>query len=299
MGESDWDKIGRQIEHAFDKGQIALLEHIEPLAQGLQHRPDEFISHIHGVLERALDDFYTDDEGNNHRSLVQTLAGGPHEGIPVAVYNAVGAVYPYLSRQQKDRALAAVLSEMDKLNCLYVQALHTPNVREPLLLADIFTARWIYFPGLDEAKGVVKECPTFFDMHNEWMDDQGLFRNSRGQDVDGAWHEPRVHSDFLLAYGLLRSDVCPYGKEYLAHAHPSFIRRVAQGIAAMTFPFTTPAEKKHNLASLEKRLPPDMFSMVRDAEYDGVTDPNLCRESISSYNYRLREEQDAAASEKK
>ncbi len=204
---------------------IAIMEHVEPFAQKFMDRPDEAISDIVAVYDRALDQAYTQNDGHNYRGFVQAMCGGPAEGIPSAVYNAVGAVYPYLGRSQRDKALRSIMSILDNINSLYIQVSHTPNIREPLLLGDILALRAHYFPGVDTECRKFEKMQSFFDCQNDLMDGRGLFRPKM------------VKSDFLMAVSLLHSDFSEWGEQYAKSAHQGFLDRVCTGLAAFFIGF--------------------------------------------------------------
>lgn len=147
-------------------------------------------------------------------------------------YNAMGAIYPTLSREQKDDALRAHLEKFDRIRYDYVQHNHTPFIREPSLLADIGIARGLlYWPGLHDEeklwkaneKGYWKEDPDFKTFRKHLMNKKGLFN-------------PKfIKSDFLVAYALLRKDFANYGEDYVKAANPKFLDRVLKGITGLRF----------------------------------------------------------------
>lgn len=122
MKKSDFNK---KITKAFDAHDVAAFLHVSPLAQQLKDNPDKAINLIYQTFEEALNQAYTDDRGVNQRAYVQSLAGGPMETIPWAVYNSVGDVYPYLEKNQRFNALRQVLRCLDQYNTGYVQDTHT------------------------------------------------------------------------------------------------------------------------------------------------------------------------------
>ena len=191
-------KLMAALEGSFAIHEASASIHVEPLAKMLMDNPDDAISQIFRVYNRALDDAYTDERSGNMRAFVEAVAGGPLETVPWALYNSIGAVYPYLERPQKNRALAEVLKILDGRNYMEVNgeagAGHVTGIREPLLLSDIKIVRHLYWPGLHDQEHLWKDCLVFSDFQAECMDDNGMFRKDK------------VRSDFLVAYGLLRSD---------------------------------------------------------------------------------------------
>jgi hypothetical protein len=264
MGQ-DIDGIIEGLNRCLDSYEAAAIIHVEPLAQMLKDNPDKAIDMIFDVYNKALNSAYTDEKGKNMRAFIEATAGGPHEAVPSAVYNAVGEVYPYLERPQKNRVLGRVLDCMDKLNYVYVQLSHTPFIREPLLLADIKIVRWLYWPGLNDEENLWKGRQGFYEIHHEIMDENEMFRKNV------------VKSDFLVACALLRKDFCNFGEEYAKAANPEFLERVMKGIVAMRF---ARAENSEDVSSgkarLEELLPESLHSRIEPLRLkkDWV-DPNL------------------------
>lgn len=225
-----WDvnKIIQGLQKSFDSHDAAAIAFVEPLAQMLMDNPDEAINRIFSTYNAALDAAYTNNIGNNVRSFIESVAGGPYQGVPWALYNSVGAVYPYLERPQKDRALKQVLNILDGLNYVDVNggrgAGHTTRIKEPLLLSDINIARYnLYWPGLHDEEKLWKDQPDFSILQGEIMTSDGMFRRDK------------VKSDFLVAYALLRSDFYNHGEEYAKAANPNFLYRTLKGIVGMRF----------------------------------------------------------------
>lgn len=231
--------------------EVAAFIHIEPFAQMLMDNPDKAIERIFEVYNHALDDAYTDTNGKNTRAFIQAVAGGPCEIIPQSIYNAVGAVYPYLERKQKDRALGKVLNILDKLNYLIVNGIHTPGIREPLLLSDIIVVRPLYWPGLDEGRKLLGEYSSFSDLRKEIINEKGLFRKNK------------VESDFLVAYSLLMSDMGNYGEGYIKVAYPPFLNRTLQGIIAHWFARVNEVnEIEERMKGLQELLPKSIHDKI-------------------------------------
>lgn len=228
MDEEGIEKIKKAVQRAFDTHEAAAFAHVSFLAEMLMDKPDKGIDLIVQTYNEGLNAAYTDDRGVNNRALVQAECGGPHEAVPWAVYNAVGAVYPYLNRKQKNRALGEIIFRiLDTRNFAEVRgergAGHTPGIREPLLLSDIVIARPAYWPGLYDEQHLWKDAACFCDLQAEIMDEEGRF------------YPTRVNSDFVVAYALLRKDFTSFGEEYAQAANPAFLERVLKGIVAMRF----------------------------------------------------------------
>jgi hypothetical protein len=227
MAKWDIKKLTAAIEGAFAVHEASAMIHVEPFAKLLMDNPDEAIEQIGRVYNRALDDAYTDEKEGNVRAFVEAIAGGPCETIPWALYNAIGAVYPFLERPQKDKALGKIFGILDRRNWAEVNgergAGHTTGIREPLLLSDIAVARDIYWPGLHDQEYLWKGKTSFKELQLEIMTNDGLFRKDK------------VRSDFLVGYALLRSDFSNFGEDYLRAADPEFLDRTLRGIVALRF----------------------------------------------------------------
>ena len=188
----------------------------------LKDNPNKAIDMIFAVYNKALDDAYTED-GKNVRAFIESVAGGPHEAVPCAIYNAVGEIYPYLDRSQKDRALKQILKILDLINYIYVQNIHTPFIREPLLLSDISICRLIYWPGLDECIKLINKYQSFEELKTETIDERGIFRRNY------------VLSDFVAATALMHGKYSKWAEDYIDVANPNFLDRVFKGIVAVDF----------------------------------------------------------------
>lgn len=192
-------------------------------------------------------------------SFVAHAAGGPHEGVTWPVYNAIGEVYPALTREQRDNALHELFSIWDRINWADINGArgvgHTTGIREPLLLADIHIARPTYWPGLDEGEYRISQHDSFEKLQNKLIDNNGNFKPDK------------VHSDFCVAYALLRSDLCAYGEKYTRAANPSFLERTLQGIIAMRFG----RENANNqgIQRLKKLLPESLHEYLEPLRAQG------------------------------
>ncbi len=287
---TNWNEIGKQIFKFYDKESIAIAEHVLQFEQRMAHDPAKAIPDFRRVLETALDDIY---DPPDQRKIPFSLMGGPHEAAPLAMINAVGTVYPFLERRQKDAALSQVLGFLDGQNYFYVQSLYTCSVRDPALLSDIVVARRLYWPGYDEntvrwqyhtespAKSP-KDAQSYYEIHEAVLDGNGLFRKGT------------VASDFIAACALLDKRTNPFSKEYAEAAHPGFLRRTANGATARYLSFTTPNERDHNRASLKRDFPESTHRMIDEAEraVDWVKDERICWNNYQSLDQRLREEKE-------
>jgi len=225
----------------------------EEWSDQLETHPDLAISKIYELYNQKEDDWCDN-------ALVRSLAGGPHEGITWPIYNAVGDVYPKLTRDQKDAALHAILSVLDGINYSIVNGArgvgHTTGIREPLLLADIGTVRAIYWPGLDEGKYLMSQHESFESLKAEIIEDNGLF------------NPKKVKSDFAVAYSLLRSDFCDYGVQYAGIANPGFLERTLQGIVGLRFGFEN-ADIVKGTKRLQELLPEPLHARIDELREKG------------------------------
>lgn len=217
------NKLISGIQKTFDAHESSAFVNVGPFSEILKDNPDKAIDMIFAVYNKSLDDAYTDDGGKNVRGFIEAIAGGPHEAIPSSIYNAVGEVYSYLERSQKDKALRQVLKILDDINYFYVQISHTPYIREPLLLTDISICRRIYWPGFDDELNLIKKYSSFKRFKNETIDERGFFKRDK------------VKSDFILATVLMHRKYSEWGDNYIDVANPNFLNRVFNGIVAMDF----------------------------------------------------------------
>ena len=210
----------KTIMESFSKQHTLANEVSEVFSQFVWENPQKALDELFNWYDNALNKAYTDKEGNNARYFVEAIAGGPHEAIPAALYNSVGAIYPFLDRKTKNTALHKILNILDGINSQYVQLSHTSYIREPLLLSDISTVRPIYWPGLDEGKRKINECKVFPDFKIKYMH-------------NGFFKKEMVDSDFIIAYSLLRNDLLEWGDAFVEVVNPSFLDRVLEGIITM------------------------------------------------------------------
>lgn len=166
------------------------------------------------------------------------------------LYNAIGAIYPFLDRVQRDNTIKAHLEQFDHIRYDRVNWNHTPFIREPLLLADITLARRLYWPGLHDEESLWKGKTDFSDLQKEIMTEDGLFQ----LDI--------VHSDFLVAYGLMRSDFTPFGEDYVKSANPNFLNRVLKGIVALRFGNSEASEIESGKKRLYTLLPKSVHDRI-------------------------------------
>ncbi len=247
----DSSDLTRSLDNCFDAHEIAALESGVSLEQLLREDPRKAIEMVPSILDRGLNTAYTQEDGTNVRSFVQATCGGPCETVPQAVYNAVGDAYPMLSRELKDRAVCTISRILDRQNYLTSQ-LQIEGLREPLLIADLVLAsNHLYWPGLNEGCSLLKKYDDFFEIWKEIAGENGLFDRAK------------VNSDFLVAYALLRSDICRFGRDYIRVANPNFLNRVVKGIVALRFaPAKGEGEIKIGTTRLQELLPEELHSQI-------------------------------------
>ncbi len=268
MSEENIEKLVEGVRKKFQSHEISAAIHIGPFAELLKDNPNKAIGMIFDVYNNTLNEAYTDENGKNLRGFVEAMCGGPLETVPWKLYNAVGEIYPYLEREQKDKALRQILNILDKRNYLEVNGDrgygHTPGIREPLLLADIFIARPLYWPGLHD-EGHLWKGKDFDEIRRDVIDENGKFVKNK------------VKSDFLLAFALLRNDVGNFEKDYIGCANPSFLEEVMKGISWIEF---APFKKDH----LEK----EVYDKYVEGQYEKVV--RVHSESFGRKLYKTKDE---------
>jgi len=192
-----------------------------------------------GLLER-LSPSEREEGLSNWEELFQQVGKGDPERVQgigddflpdTYSYNAIGAIYPLLNVEDRKKVTGKFINRFDGINYNYVQNNHTSYIREPLLLADILLGRWIYFPGLFDEEKLWEGKESFSELEKEIIDENGLFK------VD------KVNSDFLVAYALMRTDITPFGEDYIKAANPKFLDRVIEGVANLGFNNLTQKEE--------------------------------------------------------
>jgi len=251
MDDRELKRLMASIQGAFAVHEASASIHVEPLAKLIMDNPARGIDQLVEVYNKALDDAYTDEKEGNNRSFIESIAGGPCETIPWAVYNALGAAYPFLERENKNKALGKILNILDKRNYAEVNGTtsmgHTTGIREPLLLSDIAIVRHLYWPGLHDEERLWKDKHSFSEFQQEVMDEDGMFKKNK------------VKSDFLVAYALLRKDFTSFGEEYAQASNPDFLERTMQGIVSMRFAHR---EKEEGEKRLQELLPESVHHYI-------------------------------------
>jgi hypothetical protein len=163
------------------------------------------------------------------------------------LYNALGAIYPLLNDVQRKVAIDAYFAQFDRINYRRVQVNHTPYIREPLVQAEICCRNGLYWPGLMDQKSLLGDFDSF---KQNAMLEGGLFNPAV------------VVSDFLVAYGVLRKDICSFGSQYAELAHKEFLDRVLLGIAVVNFRGRDARKVEEKLMKLSEVLPLRIFKRV-------------------------------------
>jgi hypothetical protein len=266
--EEEVDKWVNEINLLLTTYSITSRNHAEILEQLLRKNPEEGIKLIGSAYHSAVEEAYADKKHGIDAGYMLALVGGPSEHVSWPIYNAVGAVYPNLSRDYKDAALKQLLQIFDGLNYGIVNGLrgvgHTTGIREPLLVADISIAEWRYWPGLDDVGPLVKKFDYFEQFHDELIDmNNGLFRTDR------------VDSDFLVAYAALRKDYTKYGGryvEFLEVENPAFLDRVMRAIVGIRFGALvdeTQQGTEKGTRRLKKLLPESLHEKIEPLRLEG------------------------------
>jgi hypothetical protein len=167
------------------------------------------------------------------------------------VYNSIGAIYPLLNVENRKKVVKNTLNEFDGIRYDVVNRDYTPQIREPLLLADIIIQREIYWPGLHDEEKIWKENKSFSKIEKEVMAENGLFKLDK------------VNSDFLVAYALMRTDFTSFGEDYIKAANPEFLSRVIEGIVNLrVYNLTDKIEIEEGIKRLHETLPKSIHERI-------------------------------------
>ncbi len=207
-----------------------------------------------GLYER-VDKSFMDKAVGNFNVLILQLAYKKNGDIPginnnshpdknVCLYNSIGVIYPYLNKQQKNMVVKAHLRQFKPIEQSHVNHNHTRFIREPLLLADICAAsKSRYWPGFSSESYLWEDEKSFSDLEKQIMEN-GLFKTKK------------VKSDFLVAYGLLSSDISKFGEDYIKVVQPEFLNRVLDGIVTVAIDGNrNKGYITREMKALRKRLP--------------------------------------------
>jgi len=265
---SGWnaDELANAWQKCLLKANVAAIEYVEPFRKLLQDRPaKELLPRIPEVWNKAIDAQYTDKDGVNNRAFVCAIAGGPSEHCTWPLYNAVGAVYPYLTREERDIALGELIGIFNGLNYADVQGYrgvgHTTGIREPPLLADITICNGLYWPGLEDGEYFLRKYKNDSD-----------FSRFREENIDnnGMFDPMPIKSDFVMAYTLLRKDFCNFGEEYVLNANKTFLDRTVRAITWMRFANAKDdAQIKEGYERLKELLPESLHDKIEQYRIDG------------------------------
>jgi hypothetical protein len=243
-------EIDKSLENEFRRHLSISENYSERFLQLIWKNPKEALDNFFDTYNKALDKAYTNPEtGENNRSFVEIMAGGPHEAIPSSLYNSVGLIYPFLNRTLKNYSLEKILGILNGIRYDYVQISHTSFIREPLLLSDISIIEPLYWPGMAEGERLINQAQSFGNFKKEFLDLRGFFKREL------------INSDFIVAYSLLRKDFCDWGEEYLKIADPFFIERVIKGVVGKRF------SKLFSLKNLTREEIEGVNTLARNSEF--------------------------------
>ena len=257
------EQVVRALEQQLRRHHALGAQAAEAVRDAIWERPDEVPPLIGRLVEAVIDAGYLNADGTSNRAFVQAVAGGPYPGGALTIYNTLGGAYRYLTREQRDGILAAILGMLDRQNYLVVQEAWTPFLRDPLLLADIQIVRPLYWPGLDEGRGLIASASGHDSLMRMLLDDEGWF------------YPERVHSDYVVGYALLRSDFYPYGDDVAGRLNPQLRESIVHAVCAMRFAHTTlPEQIDTGARRLEQLLPRSLHDEITwDREKIGWVDP--------------------------
>ncbi|QQG39895.1 MAG: hypothetical protein HYS81_00605 [Candidatus Aenigmatarchaeota archaeon] len=268
-GEScdDVDKMMKGLDRALKNYDNAGNAYGKHLLEEMKRNPEEGIKLIRPSMGKAIRDAYDGPDGLG-ASYVMAMAGGPHESITAPIYNAVGAVYPYLTREQREAALREVLGMMDHNNYLIVQTAHTPFIRNPILLSDITIPRPHYGPGLDgENQGLIKKGRAGEEelKAGRYEDFESFAKECILP--DGLFDPDVVRNDFIVGFSVLRSDYCDWGADYVRVVDGEFLEQTMRGIVSMRFAprrgkETTTESIERGTARLKELLPESLHDRI-------------------------------------
>jgi len=191
------------------------------------------------------------DRIRQYRCESQNVIGIGDDFVPDSeLYNALGAIYPLLNDAQRKVAIDAYFAQFDFINYQHVQMNHTPYIRESLVQAEICCRNGLYWPGLMDQKSL-------------FMGDFDSFKQNAM--LEGGLFNPAVVvSDFLVAYGVLRKDICSFGPQYAELAHKEFLDRVLLGIAMINFRGRNEKNVEERIMKLRDVLPLKVFNRVNE-----------------------------------
>lgn len=202
-------------------------------------------------------------EDNHFRgnALERNLAGGAPEEISWGLYNVIGEIYPSLTREQKNLAISQTLAIMDRQSYKIINGMdgvgYTTGIREPFYLGEIVTVRTLYWPGLDEGRHIIKQHYGDFDrIRADLITKEGKFKQNM------------VHSDFLVAYAFLRTEVEDFGERFMGVFDKDFIDRTVTAIVKIKMRVSgakTEEDLSESFDELREILPKSLHSKIEPA----------------------------------
>jgi hypothetical protein len=194
----------------------------------------------------------------------------PRWGV-ISIYNAIGSVYKNLSREHKDLALGSVLDCLSKERYDIAQGDFASVIDDALLLADIdIASNHLYWPGLFDGREriLINKIKDFDVIKEKVLTSQGYIKD------DG------VHSEFILTYGLLRSDYWSHNEDFAKALNPKVLDYTVRGIVWMRFGRAdTEGKIERGTKRLEELLPECVYSKIEPMRKQGgwVTNPDIIR----------------------
>lgn len=197
----------------------------------------EVVNHLQENPERAgeiVSDEYR-NRLNDFRSREGSAYVEPGEDVALPVVNAVGEVYDSLNREQKNEALASVLSNFDRVKYNVAQR-YVSGIDEPMLVADISIARDWYWSGLDFVDGLIlTDFAESGSGNDPYIGKRENFEELTEELLEDGIVDARGQSNFLTTYALLRSDRSDFGEEFSQKLDKEYLEDVMRGIVALRF----------------------------------------------------------------
>jgi hypothetical protein len=189
----------------------------------------------------------------------------------ISIYNAIGSVYRNLSRENKDTALAFVLDTLSRERYDVAQGDFASVIDDALLLADIdIASNHLYLPGVFDGREriLTRKIKDFDVIKEEVLTKEGHICNDK------------VHSEFILTYGLLRSDYWSHNEAFAKALNPKVLDYTVQGIVWMRFGRAdTEGKIERGTKRLEELLPQCVHDKIEPMRKQGgwVTNSELIR----------------------
>jgi hypothetical protein len=145
---------------------------------------------------------------------IEAMAGGPNHDWVAPMFNVLGAVYPFLPPDAREKGLRKCIDYLDGLNYFYSQN-HVELIDEPLLVADIKINRYLYWPGY-------KHATALLEKYRGWDE----FKEHMGE----------VRSEFFRTYPILKPKYASLNvRTGFAKEFPDLLERLLGAAAALTW----------------------------------------------------------------